>query len=68
MVQPSSPKIIFKEVSWMAEDEDVINFLFENVTVKSFEPEEIVFGEGHVADGIYIVVTGSLPNILVLVS
>ena len=57
-VNPSPPKVIFKEVAWMAEDERVIEFLFENVTVKSFEPQEEVFTEGTVADGIYIVVTG----------
>ncbi|KYB26255.1 hypothetical protein TcasGA2_TC033683 [Tribolium castaneum] len=58
MVQPSAPKVIFKEVAWMAEDEDVINFLFENVTVKKFDTGDVVFDEGDVADGIYIVVTG----------
>ncbi|RZC27680.1 cNMP binding, Na H Exchanger, and/or Ion trans domain containing protein, partial [Asbolus verrucosus] len=57
-VQPSAPKVIFKEVSWMAGDEAVFDFLFENVTVKKFEPGDVVFGEGKVADGIYIVVTG----------
>ncbi|RZC32726.1 sodium/hydrogen exchanger 10-like, partial [Asbolus verrucosus] len=57
-VQPSAPKVIFKEVPWMAGDEAVFDFLFENVTVKKFEPGDVVFGEGKVADGIYIVVTG----------
>jgi sodium/hydrogen exchanger 10/11 len=60
-VQPSPPKVIFKEVAWMADDEVVIDFLFENVTVKKFEPGDVVFGLGNVADGIYIVVTG-FPN------
>lgn len=59
-VQPSPPKVIFREVAWMAGDQPVIDFLFENVTVKKFEPGDIVFGEGQVADGIYIVVTGLL--------
>jgi CRP-like cAMP-binding protein len=58
-VQPSAPKIIFREVEWMAGDEHVIDFLFENVTVKKFEPGDVVFEEGNVAEGIYIVVTGS---------
>ncbi|KAJ3638979.1 hypothetical protein MTP99_002306 [Tenebrio molitor] len=57
-VQPSAPKVIFKEVAWMSGDQPVIDFLFENVTVKKFEPGDVVFGEGQVADGIYIVVTG----------
>ncbi|XP_008199714.2 solute carrier family 9 member C1-like [Tribolium castaneum] len=57
-VQPSAPKVIFKEVAWMAGDQAVIDFLFENVTVKKFEPGDVVFEEGTVADGIYIVVTG----------
>ncbi|CAH1365961.1 unnamed protein product [Tenebrio molitor] len=59
-VQPSAPKIIFREVEWMAGDEHVIDFLFENVTVKKFEPGDVVFEEGNVAEGIYIVVTGLL--------
>ncbi|XP_044264363.1 sodium/hydrogen exchanger 10-like [Tribolium madens] len=70
-VQPSAPKVIFKEVAWMAGDQNVIDFLFENVTVKKFEPGDVVFGEGTVADGIYIVVTGLFmitykpePNVL----
>lgn len=58
-MQPSAPKVIFKEVAWMSGDQPVIDFLFENVTVKKFEPGDVVFGEGQVADGIYIVVTGS---------
>nr|XP_015837477.1 PREDICTED: sodium/hydrogen exchanger 10 isoform X3 [Tribolium castaneum] len=58
MVQPSAPKLIFKEVAWMAEDERVINYLFENVTLKKFDTGDIVFEEGDIADCIYIVVTG----------
>ncbi|EFA06222.2 Sodium/hydrogen exchanger 10-like Protein [Tribolium castaneum] len=60
MVQPSPPQVIFKEVSWMPIETEVIDYLFDNVTVKKFEPGETVFGEGTVADGIYIVVTGLL--------
>ncbi|XP_044263873.1 sodium/hydrogen exchanger 11-like isoform X2 [Tribolium madens] len=58
MVQPSPPQVIFKEVSWMPIENEVIDYLFDNVSVKKFEPGDIVFGEGTVADGIYIVVTG----------
>lgn len=58
IVQPSSSKIIFREISWMGNDDTVIDFLFDNVSVKKFEPGDIVYDEGKIADGIYIVVTG----------
>ncbi|XP_063905623.1 sodium/hydrogen exchanger 10-like isoform X3 [Zophobas morio] len=59
-VQPNSPKTLFKEVTWMADDENLIEFLFENVKVRTFAPDEVVFAEGEIADGIYILVTGLL--------
>jgi hypothetical protein len=35
-----------KSVAWMSGDQPVIDFLFENVTVKKFQPGDVVFGEG----------------------
>lgn len=58
MVQPSEPKVVFKEIAWMPTEEKVIDFLFENVSLKKFEPGDVLFAEGEKSDGIYIVVMG----------
>lgn len=57
-VQPSPPKVVFQEVPWMASDETIIEFLYENVHTKVFDPGDIVCAEGKTADGIFIIVTG----------
>lgn len=57
-VQPNPPKVIFQEVAWMAGDEAIIDFLYEHVHTKIFDPGDVIFTEGQLADGIYIVVTG----------
>lgn len=57
-VEPSPPKVIFKEVPWMGGEENIINFLYENVITKKFDPRDSVCKEGKAAEGIYVVVTG----------
>lgn len=57
-VQPSPPKVMFKEVPWMADDEEIANFLYENVVTKIFDQGDVVCTDGEMADGIYIIVTG----------
>lgn len=58
-VQPSPPKVIFQEVPWMANDDAIIDFLYEHVSTKIFDPGDVIIGEGQRTEGIYIIVTGS---------
>ncbi|RZC35365.1 sodium/hydrogen exchanger 10-like, partial [Asbolus verrucosus] len=57
-IQPLTPRMIFNEVSWMGDDDEVINFLFENITNKKFDPGDTMCSEGDIAEGIYIVIAG----------
>lgn len=57
-VQPSPPRVIFKEVPWMVDDDTVAEFLYENVITKVFDQGEVVCIDGEISDGIYIIVTG----------
>ncbi|XP_017770748.1 PREDICTED: sodium/hydrogen exchanger 10-like [Nicrophorus vespilloides] len=59
-VQPSPPKVIFNEVPWMAEDAEIIEFLYNHVQTVSWDVGEIVCKDGNFSAGVYIVVTGLL--------
>lgn len=58
-VQPIPPKVLFKEVSWMADDEHLSDFLYENVVTKIFDEGDVVCTDGQLSDGVYIIVTGN---------
>ncbi|KAH0819940.1 hypothetical protein GEV33_002851 [Tenebrio molitor] len=59
-IEPYAPKLIFREVVYMGDDETIINYLYDNVTTKKFDPGDVVFSEGELVEGIYIVITGML--------
>jgi CRP-like cAMP-binding protein len=44
----------------MGDDETIINYLYDNVTTKKFDPGDVVFSEGELVEGIYIVITGTV--------
>lgn len=58
-VQPSPPKVVFQEVPWMANDDAIIDFLYEHVGTKIFDPGDVIISDGQKAEGIYIIVTGN---------
>jgi sodium/hydrogen exchanger 10/11 len=57
-IEPPAPKLIFREVTYLGDDEKIINYLYDNIATKKFDPGDIVFAEGEVVDGIYILITG----------
>lgn len=59
-VQPCPPKVIFQEIPWIADDKDIMEYLYENVRTSVFDTGDVICAEGQVSDGIYIVVTGIL--------
>jgi sodium/hydrogen exchanger 10/11 len=61
-IEPPAPKLIFREVTYLGDDEKIINYLYDNIATKKFDPGDVVFAEGEVVDGIYILITGTVFN------
>lgn len=57
-VQPSSPKEMFKEVPWMTGNDEVCNYLYNNVITKVFDQGDVVCVDGDLSDNIYVLVIG----------
>ncbi|XP_008199730.2 solute carrier family 9 member C1 isoform X1 [Tribolium castaneum] len=55
-VPPPSPEHMFKEITYM--NEDIVDFLYTNVCIKKFDPGDIVYNEGEIVEGVYILITG----------
>lgn len=58
MINSCPPKVIFQELSWMANETEVINFLFNQVSTKIFEPGDVVCIEGEKSCGVIVIITG----------
>lgn len=60
LIQPPTSKAVFKEIPYMGDESELIEFLYTNVTTKKFNPGEMVINKGEIIEGIYIVISGML--------
>ncbi|XP_063905704.1 sodium/hydrogen exchanger 10-like isoform X3 [Zophobas morio] len=61
IIQPVSTKLIFREIPYMVENEE-IEFLYTQLTTRKFEQHEVVYKEGDIAENIYILISGMLKE------
>ncbi|XP_068894518.1 sperm-specific sodium:proton exchanger-like isoform X3 [Tenebrio molitor] len=57
-IQPPAPRTIFENVPWMGSDQELINFLYNHVNTKKFDPGDVVLAEKTLTEGIYILIAG----------
>ncbi|XP_044264140.1 sodium/hydrogen exchanger 10-like [Tribolium madens] len=57
-IAPTLPRKIFEEVPYIGDDCELINFLYNNIATKKFDPGDVIVSEEDITEGIYIVVTG----------
>ncbi|XP_044757843.1 sodium/hydrogen exchanger 10-like [Coccinella septempunctata] len=58
MINSCPPKVIFQEIIWMADESHVIEFLFDHVTTKIYEPGDVIYSENQKPCGVIIIITG----------
>lgn len=66
-IQPPAPRTIFENVPWMGSDQELINFLYNHVNTKKFDPGDVVLAEKTLTEGIYILIAGTLRPFIYLV-
>jgi hypothetical protein len=59
-VEASTPREIFENISWMGDDKHLIDYLYDNVVIKKFDPGNVVVKEGTITEGIYILISGKV--------
>lgn len=60
IMKPPSPRVIFNEVPWLRENPEIIEYLYETAITVRFRPGDIIMRDGYKAEGVYIVISGSL--------
>ncbi|KAH0813132.1 hypothetical protein GEV33_009658 [Tenebrio molitor] len=63
-VEASTPREIFENISWMGDDKHLIDYLYDNVVIKKFDPGNVVVKEGTITEGIYILISAMLPDVI----
>ncbi|XP_044265130.1 sodium/hydrogen exchanger 10-like isoform X2 [Tribolium madens] len=60
LIPPPTSKAVFKEISYMGDEPELIEFLYTNLSTKKFDPGEVVVKEGENLEGIYILISGMM--------